>query len=106
MYYPDLIYSSHFFIIDDTNADDMSWMEGAKSRLTSYGVEPDFIPELDLSEKDDKLTVFLKQKIVHQQKVIQELKQENRRARIVLNMVFNEQQMRKLGFEPEDPKDV
>ena len=105
MYYPDLKHSSHF-PIDDTNADDMSWMQGAKSRLTGYGVEPDFIPELDLSEKDDKLTVFLKQKIVHQTKVIQELKQENRRARIVLNMVFNEQQMKKLGFDPEDPKDV
>ena len=91
--------------VDDANVDDMSWMSG-KSKLTSYGADPFFIPELDLNEKDDKLTVFLKQKIVHQQKVIQELKQENRRARIVMNMIFNDTQMKKLGFDSQDPKNV
>ena len=30
-------------------------MKGAKSRLTAFGAEPFFIPELDLNESDDKL---------------------------------------------------
>ena len=85
--------------LDDNAGDDMSWMQGAKSRLTAFGADPFFIPELDLNESDDKLTVFLKQKIVHQQKVIQELKQENRRAKICMNLIFSPSQMKKLGFD-------
>ena len=70
-----------------------------KSRMTEYGVESDFIPDLAANDHDSDLVTFLKQKIVFQQEVIQSYRKEIERAETVLNTFLTSDQIRKLGFK-------
>ena len=90
--------------VDEPNmpaeTDNMEWMGNGKSRITAYGVESDFIPNLDLEEGDSDLVTFLKQKIIFQQQIIRDLQKENQRAHIVMNAFLKKDQLVRLGFDP------
>ena len=81
--------------------ENMEWMSGAKSRITAYGVETDFIPNLEQEEGDSDLVVFLKQKVIFQQQIIRDLQRENQRAHIVMNSFLKKDQLKRLGFDPD-----
>ena len=83
-----------------TEMDNMEWMGNGKSRITAYGVESDFIPNLEQDEGDSDLVTFLKQKVIFQQQIIRDLQKENQRAHIVMNAFLKKDQLIRLGFDP------
>jgi len=72
--------------------------EKGRSRITKYGVEPEFIPNLEPETGDSDLVTFLKQKVVHQQQMIRQLQITNQKAEIILGAVFSTDQLKSLGM--------
>jgi hypothetical protein len=83
---------------NDDSSEDFSWL-GKKSRLTSFGVESDFIPDIMKHNNDSDLEVYLKQRVVQLERLNKELIRDNQRAHVVLKSVFSQNQLKLLGLD-------